>query len=60
MVTLLCLHMYQKESAIMLQVNASQSLKVKQSQLRPHSKARLVVSLGAQAISDYCHIRKVR
>lgn len=60
MVTLLCLQMDQKGSAGTLQVNASQSLKVMQAQLTPHSEACPVVSLGAQAITDYAHIQEVR
>lgn len=59
-VTLVHLQMDQKESAGTLQVNASQSLKVKQTQLTPHSKACPVVSLGAQAITDYSRIQEVR
>lgn len=54
-VTLLHLQMDQKASAVMLQVNASPSYKVKQS--TPCSKAGPVVSLGAQAITDYSRIQ---
>lgn len=52
--------MDQKRSAGTLQVNASQSLKVMQTQLTPHSEACPVVLLGAQAITDYSHIQEVR
>lgn len=57
MVTLLHLQIAQKESAVKLQVNASQSEKVKQSQFTPHSKAAPVMLLGAQAITDYSCIK---
>lgn len=52
--------MDQKESALVLQANASQSLKAKQSQLAPCSEACPVLSLGAEAITDYSRIQKVR
>lgn len=46
-------------SAGTIQVNASQSIKVKQPQLAPRSKACPLVSFGAQA-TDYSHVQKVR